>query len=137
MGGMGLTGGGPFGETSGSPVPVAVENFHVLQARQTADSPYGPSTPGRVNLLNWDGNGRPPGLFPPGEGPEPGDVSGAPGGVTPGGPGSLPGGRQDARHDTIPGPPPPGGPAGGPTAGPAGGPAPASGPGVEPDGGTR
>ncbi len=45
MGGMGLTGGGPFGETSGSPVPVAVENFHVLQARQTADSPYGPSTP--------------------------------------------------------------------------------------------
>ncbi|MNW60330.1 Respiratory nitrate reductase 1 beta chain [compost metagenome] len=64
MGGMG--GAGPFGSSSGTPVPVAVENFHVLQARQTADSPNGPSTSGRVNLLNWDGNGRPAGLFPPG-----------------------------------------------------------------------
>ena len=24
-----------------------------------------PATAGRVNLLNWDGNGRPAGLFPP------------------------------------------------------------------------
>ncbi|RXR25314.1 nitrate reductase subunit beta [Oerskovia turbata] len=70
MGGMG--GAGPFGSSSGTPTPVAVENFHVLQARQTADSPNGPSTSGRVNLLNWDGNGRPAGLFPPGtpDGPE-------------------------------------------------------------------
>jgi nitrate reductase beta subunit len=44
-------------------VPVAVENFHALKNRQTADRP---STPGRVNLLNWDGNGTPPsGMFPP------------------------------------------------------------------------
>ena len=30
--------------------------------RQTADRP---STPGRVNLMNWDGNGSAEGLFPP------------------------------------------------------------------------
>jgi nitrate reductase beta subunit len=48
-GGPGMGGAGPLGESSGPPVPVA----------------NGPSTPGRVNLLNWDGNGRPAGLFPP------------------------------------------------------------------------
>ncbi|MFV2144992.1 MULTISPECIES: nitrate reductase subunit beta [Isoptericola] len=67
MGGQGMDGAGPFGSSSGQPTPVAVENFHALSSRQTADSPYGPSTPGRVNLLNWDGNGRPDGLFPPDE----------------------------------------------------------------------
>ncbi|QCY46146.1 Respiratory nitrate reductase beta subunit [Glutamicibacter creatinolyticus] len=61
-GGPGMGGAGPFGSSSGEQVPVAVENFHSLQSRQTADRP---STPGRVNLLNWDGNGRPEGLFPP------------------------------------------------------------------------
>jgi nitrate reductase beta subunit len=62
-GGPGMGGaGGPFGAASGHSVPVAVENFHALSDRQTADQP---STPGRINLLNWDGNGRPQGLFPP------------------------------------------------------------------------
>src|SRR5690606_4543227 len=62
-GGPGMGGAGPFGSSSGPAVPVAVENFHVLKNRQTADRP---STPGRVNLLNWDGLGEPPeGLFPP------------------------------------------------------------------------
>ncbi len=61
-GGPGMGGAGPFGSSSGKPVPVAVENFHVLANRQTADRP---STPGRVNLLNWDGNGAAEGLFPP------------------------------------------------------------------------
>ncbi|REJ08712.1 nitrate reductase subunit beta [Microbacterium bovistercoris] len=62
-GGPGMGGaGGPFGAASGQSVPVAVENFHVLADRQTADRP---STGGRVNLLNWDGNGHPDGLFPP------------------------------------------------------------------------
>ena len=89
-GGPGMGGAGPFGSSSGQPTPVAVENFHALAARQTADSPYGPSTPGRVNLLNWDGNGRPSGLFPP-------EDSG--GGEPPDSPGSLPGGRQDAAPD--------------------------------------
>jgi nitrate reductase beta subunit len=57
-----MGGAGPFGLSSGPSVPVAVENFHVLADRQTADRP---SSPGRVNLLNWDGNGTPDGMFPP------------------------------------------------------------------------
>ncbi|QTX03860.1 nitrate reductase subunit beta [Agromyces archimandritae] len=61
-GGPGMGGAGPFGQSSGPDVPVAVENFHALANRQRADRP---STPGRVNLLNWDGNGSPSGLFPP------------------------------------------------------------------------
>ncbi|MEV8370238.1 nitrate reductase subunit beta [Microbacterium sp. NPDC064584] len=61
-GGPGMGGAGPFGTSSGPSVPVAVENFHILADRQTADRPSGP---GRVNLLNWDGNGTPDGLFPP------------------------------------------------------------------------
>ncbi|HEX6365382.1 MAG TPA: nitrate reductase subunit beta [Agromyces sp.] len=62
-GGPGMGGGGPFGGASGPQVPATVESFHELKQRQTADRP---STPGRVNLLNWDGNGKPPdGLFPP------------------------------------------------------------------------
>ena len=63
--GPGMGGAGPFGLSSGTPVPVAVENFHALKNRQTADSPAGPSTSGRVNLLNWDGTGTPDGMFPP------------------------------------------------------------------------
>jgi len=55
-----------FGEGSGVPTPIAVENFQMLQDRQTSDSLAGPENKGaRVNLLNWDGKGSPPGLFPP------------------------------------------------------------------------
>jgi nitrate reductase / nitrite oxidoreductase, beta subunit len=59
-------GSGPFGEVSGRPVPVAVESFHALAQRQRADTFADPSDPSqvRVNLLNWDGKGRPEGLFP-------------------------------------------------------------------------
>lgn len=64
-GGPGMGGAGPFGSSSGQQVPVAVENFHALKNRQSADRP---STSGRVNLLNWDGNGAPDGLFPPKDG---------------------------------------------------------------------
>jgi nitrate reductase beta subunit len=65
-GGPGMGGSGPFGEASGGPAPVAVETFHALKNRQTADQITDPSrTRGRVNLLNWDGKGRPEGLFPP------------------------------------------------------------------------
>ncbi|MGO1539729.1 MAG: nitrate reductase subunit beta [Leucobacter sp.] len=63
--GPGMGGAGPFGSSSGPSVPVAVENFNALADRQTADRP---STPGRVNLLNWDGNGSASGLFPPPKG---------------------------------------------------------------------
>ncbi len=63
--GMGGTGSGPFGEGSGSPTPIAVENFQMLQNRQTSTEVLDPDEhPRRVNLLNWDGKGHPPGLFP-------------------------------------------------------------------------
>jgi nitrate reductase / nitrite oxidoreductase, beta subunit len=65
-GGPGMGGSGPFGESSGGPSPIAVENFRMLRDRQTSDTPAGPVDKGsRVNLLNWDGKGRPDGLFPP------------------------------------------------------------------------
>ncbi len=64
--GMYLTGSGPFGEASGTPVPVAVETFHALKERQSSESLSGAKVAsGRVNLLNWDGHGSPQGLFPP------------------------------------------------------------------------
>ncbi|MFI7065263.1 nitrate reductase subunit beta [Kribbella sp. NPDC050124] len=64
--GMYLTGSKPFGEASGRPVPVAVETFHALRHRQTDDQVAGEETVARrVNLLNWDGQGTPAGLFPP------------------------------------------------------------------------
>ncbi|MBF6079825.1 nitrate reductase subunit beta [Nocardia cyriacigeorgica] len=66
-GGPGMYGEGPFGESSGAPVPVAVETFHALRQRQTSEA-FGAtaSNPSRVNLLNWDGNGVPEGMFPAG-----------------------------------------------------------------------
>jgi nitrate reductase beta subunit len=65
-GGPGMGGSGPFGEASGTPAPISIENFHMLRDRQTADSVAAPDDKQkRVNLLNWDGKGRPEGLFPP------------------------------------------------------------------------
>ncbi|MBB6553445.1 nitrate reductase subunit beta [Nonomuraea rubra] len=62
-GGPGMN--GPFGEASGMPAPVAVENFHALRERQTGeDLDDAGELHGRVNLLNWDGKGTPDGLFP-------------------------------------------------------------------------
>ncbi|HEY1345181.1 MAG TPA: hypothetical protein VGF54_09375, partial [Streptosporangiaceae bacterium] len=97
-GGPGMGGSGPFGESSGGPAPIAVENFHMLRDRQTADTVAGPAgRTGRVNLLNWDGKGRPAGLFPPaaappetppGNGPRPGAGPATP--PQPGGPGNSP-----------------------------------------------
>lgn len=64
-GGPGMGGSGPFGEGSGAPTPIALENFRMLRDRQTADTLGNPDTrQGRVNLLSWDGKGSPPGLFP-------------------------------------------------------------------------
>ena len=64
--GPGMYGSAAFGEASGRSVPVAVETFHALRQRQTSDVPAGDEQlRGRVNLLNWDGNGAPRGLFPP------------------------------------------------------------------------
>jgi len=59
------SGSGPFGEASGRPTPVAVETFHALRERQTADGLAEPhELAGRVNLLNWDGKSSPSGMFP-------------------------------------------------------------------------
>lgn len=55
-----------FGEGSGETTPIAVENFRMLQTRQTSDA-LTPTGKGRVNLLNWDGKGMPAGLFPDGD----------------------------------------------------------------------
>ncbi|EHR50846.1 nitrate reductase, beta subunit [Saccharomonospora marina XMU15] len=72
-GGPGMGGSGPFGESSGGPSPIAVENFRMLRDRQTVDTPAAPVDKGsRVNLLNWDGKGRPDGLFPPQDRERPG-----------------------------------------------------------------
>ncbi|MEU3249895.1 nitrate reductase subunit beta [Streptomyces sp. NPDC006997] len=66
-GGPGMGGSGPFGEASGGAAPIAVENFRALRDRQTSETPAAPvDKETRVNLLNWDGKGSPPGLFPPG-----------------------------------------------------------------------
>jgi len=63
-GGPGM--GGPFGEASGRPAPVAVETFHALKERTTSGVvAEANELRGRVNLLNWDGKGLPEGLFPP------------------------------------------------------------------------
>ncbi|MFF0745533.1 nitrate reductase subunit beta [Streptomyces sp. NPDC004111] len=71
-GGPGMYGSGPFGEASGRPLPVSVETFHALRQRQTTGALTDPEQrAARVNLLNWDGKGRPEGLFPP-SGPRPG-----------------------------------------------------------------
>ena len=54
--------------TGDTPAPISIENFHMLRDRQTADSVAAPDDKqARVNLLNWDGNGNEPGLFPPAE----------------------------------------------------------------------
>lgn len=88
-------GGNPeiFGEGSGGLTPIAVENFQMLQDRQTSDTIASPADKAaRVNLLNWDGKGAPSGLFPPrpdGPAPDPhtsppdtsGDGSTGPGGT--------------------------------------------------------
>jgi nitrate reductase / nitrite oxidoreductase, beta subunit len=71
-GGPGMGGSGPFGESSGVPTPIAVENFQMLRDRQTADSVAGSAgKPARVNLLNWDSRSGPAGLFPPRPDPAP------------------------------------------------------------------
>jgi nitrate reductase / nitrite oxidoreductase, beta subunit len=75
-GGPGMGGSGPFGETSGGAAPIAVENYRALRDRQTSDTPAAPvGKDTRVNLLNWDGKGSPPGLFPPAGDDENGSAS--------------------------------------------------------------
>jgi nitrate reductase beta subunit len=115
-----MGGSGPFGESSGGPAPIAVENFHMLRDRQTADTVAGPAgKAGRVNLLNWDGKGRPAGLFPPAAPPDsPPETPPEPGGgLDPPPPAPpQPGGGPDA---PPPAPPQPGGDPGARTGSPS------------------
>jgi nitrate reductase beta subunit len=76
-GGPGMYGSGPFGEASGRPVPVSIETFHALRQRQESDGRAG--TEHRYNLLNWDGSGRPEGMFPAPSEPPAAVERGAPG----------------------------------------------------------
>ena len=65
-GGPGMGGSGPFGEGSGAPTPIAVENFQMLQDRQTADTMAGARGQGCAGQPAQLGRqGRPDGLFPP------------------------------------------------------------------------
>ena len=64
--GPGMGGSGPFGESSGGPAPIAVENFHALRQRQTSDALIDAGdAPRRVDLLNWDGKGAASDVMPP------------------------------------------------------------------------
>jgi len=76
-GGPGMGGSGPFGEGSGVPTPIAVENFQMLKDRQTSDNvdDHRDYKHGRTNLLNWNGRGKPEGLFPKSHPAEPEDRS--------------------------------------------------------------
>jgi nitrate reductase beta subunit len=57
-GGPGMYESDPFATTDGEPVPVSAETFHLTQQRQSS------STRPSVNLLDWDGGGAEPGMFP-------------------------------------------------------------------------
>jgi nitrate reductase beta subunit len=77
-GGPGMGGSGPFGESSGGPAPIAVENFRALRTRQTSDLLIDPGDgQQRVNLLNWDGKGLPSDVMPPRPSEPAGDGPGA------------------------------------------------------------
>ncbi|HEY3508576.1 nitrate reductase subunit beta [Kribbella sp. NPDC051137] len=77
-GGPGMGGSGPFGEGSGVSTPIAVENFQMLKDRQTSETVASPADKqARVNLLNWDGKGKPEGMFPPPADGAPGGTGGA------------------------------------------------------------
>ena len=56
-GGPGMYGSGPFGEASGRPVPVAIETYTALKARQqAAEAASADQLQRRASLLNWDAN---------------------------------------------------------------------------------
>ena len=67
-GGPGMGGSGPFGEASGGADPD--RGGELPHAAGPADRRHRrpDDKAARVNLLNWDGKGAPPGLFPPSRG---------------------------------------------------------------------
>ena len=65
MGGPGSNAAGPYAKTPGMPLNSTVDNYNAMRGEATRGESTGPTTPGRVNLLNWNGDGAPPGMFPP------------------------------------------------------------------------
>src|SRR5690606_19305999 len=65
-GGPGMGGNGPFGEGSGPVPPIAVESYQQQKTRQATPAPIdAPEEDARrINLLLWNGEGKPRGLFP-------------------------------------------------------------------------
>ncbi|MEN0070795.1 MAG: nitrate reductase subunit beta, partial [Propionicimonas sp.] len=56
-GGPGMYPSGPFGEASGRPVPVAIETYSALKARQQAEqAASAEALANRAGMLNWDAN---------------------------------------------------------------------------------
>jgi nitrate reductase beta subunit len=56
-GGPGMYNSGPFGEASGRPVPVAIETYSALKARQQAEAAASEEAlANRSGMLNWDAN---------------------------------------------------------------------------------
>jgi nitrate reductase beta subunit len=55
-GGPGQFGQGPFGESSGRPIPVAIETFHGLKDRQTSEVLI-PLSAITINLKSWSNGG--------------------------------------------------------------------------------
>lgn len=47
---------GPFGEASGRPVPVAIETYSALKAREPKAAASSEQLHHREGLLNWDAN---------------------------------------------------------------------------------
>jgi nitrate reductase beta subunit len=60
MGGPGSATAGPYSKTPGMPLNATVDNYNEMRGEKTR-----PTTPGRLNLLNWTGGQVPPGMFPP------------------------------------------------------------------------
>ena len=64
-----LDGMGPIRKTgnrsAAQPLASTVDNYNAMRGEATRGGSTGQTTPGRVNLLNWDGKGAPPGMFPP------------------------------------------------------------------------
>jgi nitrate reductase beta subunit len=63
------------------PVAAGVSNFHGLTTAPTGPLVEPQERHGRINLLTWNGQGSPTGLFPPRR--EPSTVTGAPTGDRP------------------------------------------------------
>ncbi|TFB47312.1 nitrate reductase subunit beta [Cryobacterium tagatosivorans] len=57
---------GPYAKTPGMPLNSTVDNYNEMRGENhMGGEKTKPTTPGRLNLLNWTGGAVPPGMFPP------------------------------------------------------------------------